>query len=191
MMVSFNFSLQTFINNPFVHEKYMLYRHTIAAVVYKDDPVLERRMYLAVQKPQWNMDEWSVVQGGLEEHGGEEQRALYLELLEELGTDTFGAPREMSRYFTRLFGAKTRERYPERSGYMGKKMKYFYVEYTGSDGEISLGAELSSFRWMDKEEFLSSVKYADELKQVLDVMEVQPVSEQVRLERRLEPVLTV
>ncbi len=168
----------------------MLYRHTIAAVVYKDDLVLGRRMYLAVQKPQWNTDEWSVVQGGLDEHGGEEHVALRMELGEELGIDKFGVVKEMSRYFIRSFGAKTRERYPERLGYIGKKLKYFYVEYIGCEGEIHLGAELSSFRWMDREEFLSMVKYANDLKIVLDVMEVVPKKkEQPVLEGMLEPVL--
>ncbi len=166
------------------------YRHTVAAIVYKDDPVLERRLYLAVQKPQWDSSEWSVVQGGLEEHGGEEHVALYLELMQELGTDYFGAPREMQSYFYRRFSTNTLVRYPDRSGYVGKKMKYFYVEYTGTEGEIQVGSELSLFRWMDWEEFLSSVKYADELRRVLDVMEVaQKKKEESVSDGMLEPVL--
>jgi len=163
----------------------MQYRHTVAAIVYKDDPVLDRRLYLAVQKPQWEQGEWSVVQGGLEEHGGEEHVALDLELSEELGTKKFGVPQEMPQYFYRQFGGQTKSRYPERAGYIGKKMKYFYVEYTGLEGEIMLGAELSSFRWMDREEFLSSVKYTNELQKVLDFMEAMPVTKNVRLERRV------
>ncbi len=160
-----------------------MYRHTVAAIVYKDDPVLDRRLYLAVQKPQWEQSEWSVVQGGLEEHGGEEHVALDLELCEELGTKKFGVPREMPQYFHRQFAGKTKSRYPERSGYLGKKMKYFYVEYTGLEGEIMLGAELSSFRWMSRDEFLSSVKYVNELQKVLDFMEAIPARRDGRLKR--------
>jgi len=173
------------ISNP--TSRNVSYRHTVAAIVYKDDPVLDRRMYLAVQKPQWDKNEWSVVQGGLEEHGGEEHVALDLELSEELGTKKFGVPKEMPQYFYRQFTGRTKGRYPERSGYIGKKIKYFHVEYKGLEGEIMLGAELSSFRWMPRDEFLSSVKYVNELQKVLDHMEGIPVkTEVVGLERRVK-----
>lgn len=157
--------------NPPIVEPKVAYRHTVAAVVYKDDPILERRMYLAVQKPQWDKNEWSIVQGGLEEHGSSEEVALYQELIQELGTDNFGAPKQMPSYLFHRFSTRTYSRYPERQNYSGKKTKYFYVEYQGRRGEIRLGPELSSFRWMDREEFLSSVKYADELERVLEIME--------------------
>ena len=173
------------ISNP--TSRNVSYRHTVAAIVYKDDPVLDRRMYLAVQKPQWDKNEWIVVQGGLEEHGGEEHVALDLELSEELGTKKFGVPKEMPQYFYRQFTGRTKGRYPERSGYIGKKIKYFHVEYKGLEGEIMLGAELSSFRWMPRDEFLSSVKYVNELQKVLDHMEGIPVkTEVVGLERRVK-----
>ncbi len=151
----------------------MLYRLTVGAVVYKIDVKSGERLFLAVRKPGWRMDEWSIVQGGVEhEDDFSLEMALFRELAQELGVEMQEGVREMiliPEVFTRVFSEETIERYPYRVGFIGKKIHYFVVQFV-EGVVIKLGEELEEGVWLSEEKFLASVKYATELKTVVEFL---------------------
>lgn len=143
-----------------------IYRPTAAAVVYR---VNAHRVpvFLAVQKPNWDTNEWGLVQG--EFHPDTDvtlENAIERELREELGTTRVGHVIATGVRTQRLFSETTLSRYPDRT-YDGKETAYFVVPFERSAGEITLGPELSAYRWFGARKFLQHVKYAHEIKPVV------------------------
>lgn len=142
------------------------YRPTPAAVVYRVN-THKIPVFLAVQKPNWNKNEWGLVQG--EFHPDTDvtlENAIERELREEAGITRVGHVIATGVRTQRLFSETTLSRYPDLT-YIGKETDYFVVPFEPSAGDITLGPELSAYRWFGWTKFLHRVKYAHEIEPVV------------------------
>ncbi|MEK6867543.1 MAG: NUDIX hydrolase [Nanoarchaeota archaeon] len=148
----------------------MIYRPTAAALVYRVN-AHNVPVFLAVQKPNWDKNEWGLVQGKFDEDAdGTLENAIERELREELGTTRVGPVIATGLTTQRSFSPKTLSRYRDDT-YDGKETTYFVVEFGQRQSGIALGSELSAYRWFGGKRFLQHVKYAHEIKPVVTAIQ--------------------
>lgn len=130
--------------------KKLPYRKNVAAIVMKG------RMYLLLQRIDWEDIYWKFPQGGVDK-GETDIVAINRELYEELGTNKFKIIRKskiVNKYdwdpqSVKLAGNRWR----------GQIQSFFVVEFVGADREIKLSEEIKNYKWIDENELKKHINH--------------------------------
>ena len=101
---------------------------------------------------------WQMPQGGILT-GETPSKAVFREMKEEIGCDCGNIIAETKKWYSyNIPGFLINKLWAGQ--YKGQKQKWFLVEFTGSDGDISVDTEMPEFRewrWVSKEEILDII----------------------------------
>ena len=108
----------------------------------------KKQVFVAERKKPKNA--WQMPQGGIEMNELP-QDALLREAMEEIGTNNFHIIAESSNWLKYDFPLKYKRKW-FKGKYIGKKQKWFLLNFLGNDEEINIntvGAEFVDWKWID------------------------------------------
>jgi putative (di)nucleoside polyphosphate hydrolase len=121
-----------------------MYRPNISCIIFREKLPHERE-YLIVRKPREH-NAWQFPQGGVDK-GETIEEAARRELKEELNTNKFLLLKKSSHvYFYKFPSGVTRD------GCQGHKQMYYWIKFTGEEGNIKLNQEeLVEYTWVTED----------------------------------------